>query len=45
LKEKRNESFRAKEFFDSLNAIGCIPTSLVHWEMTGDNRMVREALE
>ncbi|MFN3840498.1 MAG: hypothetical protein ACK4RF_07305 [Cyclobacteriaceae bacterium] len=45
LKEKQPEPFRVKEFFDKLNAIGCIPASLVHWEMTGNNQMVREALE
>ena len=45
LKEKQPEPFRVKEFFDQLNAIGCIPASLVHWEMTGNNQMVREALE
>lgn len=44
LKEKQNESFRVKEFFDQLNAIGCIPTSLVHWEMTGDKSMLNSAL-
>ncbi|MBX2955510.1 MAG: hypothetical protein KF846_05110 [Cyclobacteriaceae bacterium] len=43
LKEKQSESFRVKEFLDSLNAIGCIPTSLVHWEMTGDKSMVLDS--
>ena len=36
MKEANNEPFRLKEFFDELNAIGCIPISLGHWQMTGD---------
>jgi hypothetical protein len=42
-KEKQNEAFQVKEFFDQVNAIGCIPTSLVYWEMTGNKSMVNEA--
>lgn len=37
MKESKNEEFRAKDFFDQLNAIDCIPTSLAHWQMTGNN--------
>ncbi|QOI98679.1 MAG: DUF885 family protein [Flammeovirgaceae bacterium] len=44
IKEKQNEAFRVKDFFDRINAIGCIPTSLVHWEMTGDKSEVNNAL-
>lgn len=29
------EDFRLKDFFDRLNKIGNIPTSLGHWQMTG----------
>lgn len=36
-KESSNEPFRIKEFFDRMNAIGSIPTSLGHWELTGSN--------
>lgn len=36
-KESSNEPFRIKEFFDQMNAIGSIPTSLGHWELTGSN--------
>lgn len=43
LKERQHEPFRVKDFFDRLNAIGCIPTSLVHWEMTGDKSLVTQA--
>jgi len=45
LKEKQLEPFTVKEFFDQLNVIGCIPTSLMHWEMTGDKSMLKEALK
>ncbi len=37
MKESKNEEFRVKDFFDQLNAIDCIPTSLAHWQMTGNN--------
>ncbi|HRG09625.1 MAG TPA: hypothetical protein PLJ08_13710 [Cyclobacteriaceae bacterium] len=33
-KELQNKPFVLKEFFDQLNAVGCIPISLGHWEMT-----------
>lgn len=36
LKESQQQPFHVKDFFDQLNAIGSIPTSLGHWEMTGD---------
>jgi hypothetical protein len=35
MKESNNEPFQVKEFFDQLNAIGNIPISLGHWQMTG----------
>ena len=35
MKEDKNEEFKLKEFFDGLNAIGNIPISLGHWELTG----------
>jgi hypothetical protein len=34
--------FKVKEFFDKLNSIGSIPTSLGHWEMTGVDTEVRK---
>lgn len=40
--ESRNASFRMKDFFDQLNAIGCIPMALGHWEMTGEDGHLRE---
>jgi hypothetical protein len=33
--EGLGESFELKNFFDQLNAIDSIPTSLAHWELTG----------
>ena len=43
-KESQQQPFRVKEFFDQLNAIGCIPTSLGHWEMTGDKSVLNRAV-
>ncbi|WP_416866709.1 MAG: hypothetical protein ACMVP2_03365 [Imperialibacter sp.] len=37
MKEANNEPFKVKDFFDQLNAIGCIPISLGHWQMTGND--------
>ncbi|NHF59544.1 hypothetical protein FK220_009345 [Flavobacteriaceae bacterium TP-CH-4] len=34
-REAENVPFKVKDFFDSLNAIGNIPISLGHWQMTG----------
>ncbi len=36
MKEMQQQPFRVKEFFDQLNAVGCIPITLGHWELTGD---------
>ncbi|MBD0851571.1 hypothetical protein [Maribacter arenosus] len=35
-KESKKEPFLMKDFFDRLNAIGNIPISMGHWEMTGN---------
>ncbi|TVZ60112.1 hypothetical protein NA63_2662 [Flavobacteriaceae bacterium MAR_2010_105] len=37
-KELLGEPFEIKPFFDQLNAIGNIPISLGHWEMTGSDK-------
>ena len=34
--ELSNKPFELKSFFDQYNAMGNIPVSLVHWQMTGD---------
>ena len=44
-KELHQQPFRVKDFFDQLNAVGCIPTSLGHWEMTGDKSLMLKALK
>jgi hypothetical protein len=36
------DGFTMQRFFDEVNAAGMIPVSLLHWELTGDDRMVRE---
>lgn len=38
------DDFTMRRFFDELNAVGVIPPSLIHWELTGDDRMLREAM-
>lgn len=39
IKELNGEDFKVKDFFDSMNSIGNIPTSLGHWELTGSKFM------
>ncbi|MBO3697678.1 hypothetical protein [Roseivirga sp. E12] len=41
-KESSAEPFQIKEFFDRMNSIGSIPTSLGHWELTGVNTLERK---
>ncbi|MEO9968015.1 MAG: hypothetical protein ABJF11_19640 [Reichenbachiella sp.] len=41
MKEDKGETFRLKEFFDQLNAIGNIPIALGNWQMTGDGSEIR----
>jgi hypothetical protein len=35
MKEARKEPFLMKHFLDDMNAVGCIPMSLVHWQLSG----------
>ena len=35
-KRQLGDSFTMKRFMDEFNAVGLIPASLVHWELTGD---------
>lgn len=42
IKELKNEPFKMKDFFDQLNAVGNIPTSLGHWQMTGVDEHIRK---
>lgn len=41
VQEAKGKAFSSKEFFDRLNAIGNIPISLGHWQMTGLDAEVR----
>ncbi|NNK74585.1 MAG: hypothetical protein HKP42_00845 [Maribacter sp.] len=41
LKESKSEAFEMKAFFDQLNAIGNIPISLGHWQMTGNKEHLK----
>lgn len=36
------DQFTMKRFFDEVNTVGMIPVSMIYWELTGDDRMVRE---
>lgn len=36
------DAFTLQRVFDEINAAGMIPTSMIYWELTGDDRMVRE---
>ncbi len=36
------DAFTMQRFMDEVNAVGMIPVSLIHWELTGDDRMIRE---
>lgn len=35
-------AFSIQRVMDEINAAGMIPASLIYWEVTGDDRMVRE---
>ncbi len=39
--DARGETFVLSDFFAEMNAAGCIPLSLIRWQMTGDEREVR----
>jgi uncharacterized protein (DUF885 family) len=36
------EKFTLQHVMDEINAAGMIPVSMIYWELTGDDRMVRE---
>jgi hypothetical protein len=39
------DKFSIRQVMDEINAAGMIPASLIYWEVTGDDRMVRELAE
>ena len=43
IKEGKGEDFELKAFFDELNAMGNIPMSLGHWQMTGVDEHLRRS--
>jgi hypothetical protein len=45
VREAEGQPFELKGFFDQLNTIGNIPIALGHWEMTGVDGGLRQALE
>ena len=34
--EERGDSFVLSDFFDEMNRAGCIPMTLIEWQMTGE---------
>jgi hypothetical protein len=36
------DGFTLRRVMDEINAAGMIPVSLIYWEVTGDDRMMRE---
>ncbi len=38
--QKKGDDFELYAFFEEMNAAGVIPMSLIHWQMTGDDRWV-----
>lgn len=39
--ESEGKEFQLRDFFDRLNSMGCIPMSLCHWELVGDNKHMK----
>jgi hypothetical protein len=39
------DAFTMQRVMDEINAVGMIPVSMIYWEVTGDDRMVRELRE
>lgn len=39
------DRFSLRRFFDEVDSVGMIPVSMIYWELTGDDRMVRELRE
>lgn len=39
---QHNDDFKLKGFYSEINAAGVIPVSLLHWELTGDDRDIEK---
>ncbi|MEM7110416.1 MAG: hypothetical protein AAF519_19465, partial [Bacteroidota bacterium] len=44
MKELNQEEFQLKDFFDQINAIGNIPISLGHWQLTHNNQHLKQIM-
>ncbi len=42
--QTENEEYTLKDFFTEFNEAGSVPTSLVHWQLTGDDSDIREIM-
>lgn len=45
MQELNGQPFRVKDFLDQLNAIGNIPISLGHWQMTGMDNNIKKIMK
>ena len=43
--ETAREEYSLSEFFGELNAAGSVPISLIHWQLTGDDRDILNSLQ
>jgi hypothetical protein len=42
--EKQGKAYSLRDFYGELMEAGCVPISLVHWQLTGDDSAIREIL-
>ena len=40
----KGEAYSLRDFYGELMQAGCVPISLVHWELTGDDSAIREIM-
>ena len=40
----RDEDYALRDFFRELRDAGSVPISLVHWQLTGDDRDIRRIM-
>ncbi|MGB5346914.1 MAG: hypothetical protein WBN23_12170, partial [Woeseia sp.] len=43
--QTEDREYTLKDFFIEFNAAGSVPTSLVHWQLTGDDAGIRQIME
>ncbi|TCO77035.1 DUF885 family protein [Chromatocurvus halotolerans] len=44
-RQTENQDYTVKDFFRELNSAGSVPTSLVHWQLTGDDSEIRRIMQ